>query len=123
MTSKLTLALPAVTLAAMLLAGCATDAPSAAYVQDPQDFSDDQLRSYAAASIEVDGLQEKWSSRLAEARNASEQAEVREEAAAEISEAVRDQGLSVEEYNQIRRAAQADPETARTVHAYRSELQ
>ena len=39
-----------------------------------------------------------------------------------MADAAREKGLSVQEYNQIVNAAQADPDTARTVEQYRDEL-
>jgi hypothetical protein len=122
---------PATALAALLLAG-AMAMPSFAVAQtaepaSPQagtaEFTEDQLKSFAAATLEVEELHQKWSPQIAAAKEPSEQEAVRGQAIEEMTEAVRDEGLSIEEYNSIVTQLYADPEMAKTVEAYRSEMQ
>lgn len=89
----------------------------------PQKFSDEELKAFAAASLEVESLNEKWQPQIAGASGQEEQKQVRNQAMQEMAQAVRDEGLTVEEYNQIVGAMQADPNTARSVQEYRAELQ
>lgn len=89
----------------------------------PGEFSEDQLKSFAAASLEVETLHEKWQPKIATTTEPQEQANIRDKAMQEMAQAVQEAGLSVDEYNQIVRAIQIDPETARTVQEYRADLQ
>lgn len=129
MTSRHTITLPAA-VAALLLTGSMAVAPSAAPAQatqatppaKTQDLSDEQLKSFAAATLEVEDLNQKWSPRIAEAKEPSEQESIRRQAMGEMAQAVRDEGLTVQGYNEISKVVQADPETAQTVEAYRAEM-
>jgi Spy/CpxP family protein refolding chaperone len=89
----------------------------------PGEFSDEQLKSFAEASLEVEDLNRKWQPKMSGATGEQEQAQAREQAMQEMMLAVREAGLSVEEYNQIVSAMQIDPDTARAVQEYRAELQ
>ena len=129
---------PAVFLAALLMAApvavpaVAQTAPpasaqsgaqqSGAQQSGSEQFSDAQLKSFAEASLEVERLSQEWSPKIAAAGTAQEQAKARGEAMEQMAEAVEQKGLSVQEYNEIVNAAQTDPETARTVETYRTEL-
>ena len=124
---------PAVFLAALLMAApvavpaVAQTAPpastqSGAEQSGSEQFSDAQLKSFAEASLEVERLSQEWSPKIAAAGTAQEQAKARGEAMEQMAEAVEQKGLSVQEYNEIVNAAQTDPETARTVETYRTEL-
>ncbi len=119
---------PAVFLAALLMAAPvavpagAQTAPPASAQSGSEQFSDAQLKSFAEASLEVERLSQEWSPKIAAAGTAQEQAKARGEAMEQMAEAVEQKGLSVQEYNEIVNAAQTDPETARTVETYRTEL-
>ena len=95
---------------------------SGAQQSGSEQFSDAQLKSFAEASLEVERLSQEWSPKIAAAGTAQEQAKARGEAMEQMAEAVEQKGLSVQEYNEIVNAAQTDPETARTVETYRTEL-
>lgn len=121
--------LAAAALAVLLMAAPAAITPALAQTTqpstsqvDPDRFSDTELKSFAAASIEVEDLHEKWSPQIADAAEPREQADVRAQAMLEMTKAVQATGLSVQEYNQIVQAMQIDPDTARTIEEYRSEL-
>lgn len=85
-------------------------------------FTDEQLRSFAAASIEVESLHQRWAPQIAAAETPDAQADIRAQAMEEMGQAVQAEGLTVDEYNEIVSAIRADPETAQTVVQYRSEL-
>lgn len=89
---------------------------------NPEPIPEAKLKSFAAASLEIEKLNEKWSPKIASAGGPQRQAEIRDQAMQEMAAAARDEGLSVQEYNQIVNVAQADPATARTVEQYRTEL-
>lgn len=82
------------------------------------DFSETQLKSFAAA---VQGIQEvanEYAPRLREATEPQQLADLQEEAEGKMLEAVQDEGLSVDEYNAIALTAQSDPQVAETIRGY-----
>ncbi|GAB4136672.1 MAG: hypothetical protein Tsb0016_01190 [Sphingomonadales bacterium] len=91
--------------------------------QQQNNYSDEQLKSFAVASLRVDELNAAWAPKINEAGSTAESAAMRQEAMEEMMEAVRDEGLSVQEYNQINSAAQTDPAVADKVRDYRQNLQ
>ena len=68
------------------------------------------LESFAAAAIEVETISRTWSERMAGVEDDAELQSMRQEAQSEMVEAVRDEGISVEEYNMVLQVAQADPD-------------
>lgn len=74
------------------------------------DVSDDQVESFAEAQARVAEIGEKWTPRMQEAESSEDVQKAREQAQQEMVIAVENAGLSVQEYNQIARAAQADEE-------------
>ena len=74
------------------------------------DVSDEQVESFAEAQARVAEIGEKWTPRMQEAESSEEVQKAREQAQQEMVIAVENSGLSVQEYNQIARAAQADEE-------------
>jgi hypothetical protein len=84
---------------------------------------DSQLQSFAAATLEVERLNQEWADRIAAAENPEEQQALRNQALEQMASAVREEGLSVSEYNAIVEVVQADPEVAETVDQYRGDMQ
>lgn len=74
------------------------------------DVSDEQVESFAEAQARVAEIGEKWTPRMQEAESSEDVQKAREQAQQEMVIAVENSGLSVQEYNQIARAAQADEE-------------
>ncbi len=68
------------------------------------------LESFAAAALEVEAISMDWSERMAGVQDTEELETMREQAQAELVEAVRDEGLTVETYNTILEVAQVDPD-------------
>jgi hypothetical protein len=75
-----------------------------------QDFSQDQLESFAVAVVRVDEIGRKWLPQIQSAPDEQAATELRQQANAEMVEAVEAEGLSADEYNRIYLAAQSDPE-------------
>lgn len=130
MTSIHPRSLTAAALAALLVAAPTAVTPAVAQTTQqpapqaaPGEFSEDQLRSFAKASLEVENLHQQWQPKIAGTTEPQEQANARDQAMREMTQAVREAGLSVDEYNQIASAMQIDPETARTVQEYRADMQ
>lgn len=74
------------------------------------EVTDEQVESFAEAQARVAEIGEKWTPRMQEAESSEEVQKAREQAQQEMVIAVENAGLSVQEYNQIARAAQADEE-------------
>jgi hypothetical protein len=74
------------------------------------EVDDSQLNLFVEAQTEVIKISEKWNARMQEAESPEAAQEIRGQAHEEMVSAVEDAGLSVEEFNQIATAAQADPE-------------
>src|SRR5262249_4161425 len=115
-TTSRVLMLPAAAMGAALLA-CSAPGPQAQQQQQGQQqrpmptptapqqaaVSDGEIQSFASAASEVQQLSQKWIPKLQAAAPQGEQAQsqVRAQANAEMVEAVKRNGLSVEKYNQI----------------------
>lgn len=97
--------------------------PVAAQSDPPVGFTEEELQAFAAASLEVEEVRAKWEPRLADAETAEETATLRQQAVEEMADAVRDQGLSVGQYNGIFAAAEQNPELMGTLQEYRNDLQ
>ena len=122
---------PATALAALLLASVMavplSAAAQAAAPASPQagttEFTEDQLKSFAAATLEVEELHQKYSTQIAAAKEPVAQDAIRGQAMEEMTKAVREKGLSIEEYNSIVSQLYVDPKMAETVETYRSQMQ
>lgn len=86
-------------------------------------YTDEELRAYAAAATEVQRINESYQPQLEAAESPEEVQAVREQATGQMVEAVEDEGLSVDRYNEIFQAAQADPEVAEQISQYVQEMQ
>jgi hypothetical protein len=81
--------------------------------QTPPEFTDQQLESFVVAALAVDQLIREWNPRIQAAEDQGQAAELREQATAELIEVItRTKGMTVEQYQEIGRAAKADPELA-----------
>jgi len=88
--------------AALLLTSPMPAAPSAVSAQStqtmpqlaPENFSDDELTSFATASLKVEYLHQMWQPRIAEAQELNQQGVAGRKAMAETRRAVEDDGPS-----------------------------
>lgn len=93
--------------------------PSVETPQPSQDYSDETLRSFAVAFLQVDEINRQYTPRLQEATTPEEQQQIQQEASQEMVNAVEGaEGITIQEYTSIMQAAQADPELAQTLTAY-----
>ena len=92
-------------------------ASGSAWAQAQTEFSDQQLESFVVAALAVDELIREWNPRIQAAENDEQAAQFREEANAALLESITEtDGITVEEYQEIGRAAQADPELAARIN-------
>ena len=105
--------------AAILTPGCflsiptvdvLAQAPSQGPSISARDLSDQKLKSVATALQRVASLRKDYGQRIAEAEALAEKERIAVEANKELSKAVTEQGLSVEEYTSILDAARDNPE-------------
>ncbi len=82
------------------------------------DFSDSTLQSYAVAAAAVQDAQQEWVPRIQNAESAAQKQQLREQATDEMIQAIRNQGLSVEEYNAITEAARSEPQLLRRIQEH-----
>ena len=103
-----------VTAAALALALAAS---GSAWAQAQTEFSDQQLESFVVAALAVDELIREWNPRIQGAQSEEQATQLREEANAALLETIsKTDGITVEEYQEIGRAAQADPELAARIN-------
>lgn len=104
---------------AILTAGCClsvptvnvlAQAPSQGPSISPRDLSDQKLNAVATALERVASLRNDYRQRIAEAEAPAEKERIVAEANKELTKAVTDQGLSVEEYTSILNAARDNPD-------------
>jgi uncharacterized protein YqfA (UPF0365 family) len=87
------------------------------------DLSDQKLRAVAAALERVASLQQDYRQRIAETESPADKERIVAEANSELTKAVTEQGLSVEEYTSILNVAQDDTEIRGKIlqHIHRSD--
>jgi len=107
----------ALTIALALLGLAMAGGPAVAQAQtgdtptvSADEVDEETLRSVAAAAVRIDEISQNWTGRLQEAEDEAEMAEIRERAQQEMVEAVRAEGISVEEYNVVLASAESDEE-------------
>ena len=74
--------------------------------------SQDQLKSFVSAALEVQQIRSKWQPQIQAADSADQAQKFQVQASAEMVKAVQDKGLTVETYRAIAMAAQDNPELA-----------
>ena len=105
----------------------APQAPTGAPIEAPaaqgQPAADDaKLKSFAVAFIEVAKVTQSYQPQISSAGTPEDQQRLRNEAGEKMVEAVNEaDGITLDEYNSIIQAAQADPELARRINTHLSE--
>jgi hypothetical protein len=88
-----------------------------------QSFSEDQLKAYAVAALQVSAIQQEYASKIVAAQKTEPQniQTLNDEAEGKMADAVRKRGLSVETYNNITRAARAEPSVRQRIMQFMSQ--
>jgi len=79
-------------------------------------YSDQELRSFAVAVLEVERIKSSYAPKLAQ--NLREQAQVKQAASLELLMALKQQGMSVDKYQEMLSSVQSDPQLADKVNEY-----
>jgi Domain of unknown function (DUF4168) len=83
------------------------------WAQAQPEYSDQQLESFVVAAIAVEEVIREWNPRIQAAQDDAHAAQLREQANAELMEVITQaDGITLEQYQEIGRAAQADPDLA-----------
>ena len=91
-------------------------ADSAAKTQAPaKNFSDAQLQHFADASQQIASISQDYTEQLQNASDEGEQQKIRQQANDEMVQAVKDNEMSVEQFNAIGQAIQQDPQLMQRV--------
>lgn len=88
-------------------------------VPAPSDISDQQLTQFADAQKDVRSVRNEWRGKLKNAEDKKSAMKQRRQASQEMVEAVKDSGLTVDEYNGIAKAAQSHPKLAQRIQQAR----
>ena len=80
-------------------------------------YTDAELKSFAAAAVDVHRINSNYLPKLADA-NPAEQRQIEKQALQETTRAVEKQGLTSDKYDEILTAAQTKPEVAKKVEQY-----
>lgn len=91
----------------------AQQAPAAA-----QKFTEQELQSYASAVVKVQDISTKWQDKLKSTNDPTASTEIQKQAETEAVAAVKEEGLTVEKYNQIALATESDAELRNKVLDY-----
>jgi hypothetical protein len=94
--------------------------PQQAPIERPN-VSNEQLKSFAVASLEVEKISQQYAPKLQAAKTQADQEAVRREATEKMVDAVQKKGLSVDDYRRIAIAARANPDLARQITTYRQQ--
>jgi hypothetical protein len=78
-------------------------------------YSDDELKSFAVAVVEVQRINDTYVQKLESAASPEEQQQLRQAASQEMVQAVQKEGMSVDKYKAIMSQAQTDPVVAQRV--------
>ena len=91
-------------------------APAAAQTQQAATPSDAELKSFAASTKEIDGINRDYRARMKAAPNDSQKLQI--EALDKIAERIKANGLTVERYSQIAGLLKTDTAVREKVKAY-----
>lgn len=109
-------------LATLILLFLSFVAPVEAQQTEATEYSQAELQAFAVASLKIEEINQEWRPHIDAARTTEEEEALRRQAMSEMTEAVRQEGLTVTEYNKIFEAAQKDPEVAELIDDYRETL-
>jgi len=90
--------------------GGAQQGPGMGGEAPPQDFDDATLQSFAAVSVELQGIQQEYADRLEGVQDQDRAIELQREANEKMVETVENAGLDVQTYNAVANAMNTDPE-------------
>jgi hypothetical protein len=95
----------------------AQQAPAPAQAPAASSYSDDQLRSFAVATLQIQEVGQEYQPRMEAAESTEQQQQLAQEANAQMVQIVEQvEGITVPEYNEIAEAARANPEIMQQIN-------
>ncbi len=93
------------------------------YSQDQKtDFSDNELQKFAKSYLQIQDIQQEYSDELSQMEDEQEAQELQEKYTQMMVDVVRQEGLSVEEYNQIGQAMNSSEEVRNKIEGMVEEM-
>jgi hypothetical protein len=96
--------------------------PTAEQNAEPLAFDQNELKSFAKATIQVENISKKWLVQIAEAEDPTKQREMRQKANEELVQAVEGEKISIEKYNTILQTIKRSPDLRAKVEKLREEV-
>lgn len=92
--------------------GGAAQPGQAPATQQAQDFSQSDLQSFAKANSSIRDIRQSAINEIQQANDDDARTQIREQAQQQMLTAIKDAGMTLEQYNTIGRAAQSNPDLA-----------
>ena len=80
--------------------------------------TDQQLEVYAVAALEVQKINQTYQPKISQAESPEDQKVLYDKATQEMTQAIRDSGMSVEQYNQLTTMVQSNPDLSTKLQGY-----
>lgn len=112
-------ALVALTLAGTPLLPAPAQAQSARENTAPDNvpsYNDQELQAYVTAAVQVAQISRDYTSKMQGAGSVDEKKKIQQEATGKMTQVIKNEGLSVEKYNEIYTAASMDPKLAQRLN-------
>lgn len=100
-----------------------TTSPDTPQAAPSRSYSDDELKTFAVAALEVLRINDMYLPKLKMAATPEEQRQVEKTATDEMVKAVEKEGLTVDKYKEIMSQAEANPEIAERVMKHMKDVQ
>ena len=80
--------------------------------------TDQQLETYAVAALEVQKINQTYQPKISQAESPEEQKILYDKATQEMTQAIRENGMSIEQYNQLTTVVQSNPDLSTKLQSY-----
>jgi hypothetical protein len=101
---------------APLLSVQAQSAPENTAPGNVPSYNDQELQSYVTAAVQVAQISRDYTSKVQGAQSVEDKKNIQREATGKMTQAIKNEGLSVEKYNEIYTAASMDPKLAQRLN-------
>ena len=95
-----------------------TASPPASVGSSQRDFNDSELKSFAAALVQVSRINDNYLPIFYAAKTPEEQQAVEQKASQEMVQAVQGAGMTVDQYQEILSLARSNPEVANRINEH-----
>ncbi|MGE0652506.1 MAG: DUF4168 domain-containing protein [Alphaproteobacteria bacterium] len=79
-------------------------------------YNDQELQAYVTAAVQVAQISRDYTSKMKGAQSVEDKKKVQQEATGKMTQVIKNEGLSVEKYNEIYTAASMDPKLAQRLN-------